>query len=380
MKKKSIPYGKQFISDQDIESVVQVLRSDFLTQGPTPGKFEDAFKEKIGAKYAVAVANGTAALHLSAIALNIKKGQKVITTPITFSASANCVKFCNGDVHFVDIDPVSYNIDLNKLEDSFKENPTICGVIPVDFAGYPVNLEQLRSIADKYGAWILEDSCHAPGGYFLDSKKERSYCGDAKYADLAIFSFHPVKHIACGEGGMITTNDRSKYERLLTLRTHGIVKKPEVNEWYYQLMELGFNYRLSDIHAALGLNQLKNLDMNLNRRQKIADIYRQELEGVGDIIMPKITRGFYHAYHLFVIKTAKRYELYKFLKAKNIFTQVHYIPLHYMPYYQNFGWKKGDLPVAEDYYNKCLSLPIYFGLENRDLEYVIESIKKFYSQ
>ena len=380
MKQRPIPYGKQHITDQDINAVVNVLRSDYLTQGPQIELFEDSFKAKIGAKFAVAVANGTAALHLSAMALGIQKGQKVITTPITFSASANCVKYCGGDIHFVDIDPVSYNIDLSKVGEAFSQDKNIKGVIPVNFAGYPVNLEVLKIIADRYKAWILEDACHSPGGYFLSSTGDKLYCGSCDYSDIAIFSFHPVKHIACGEGGMITTNNPDIYKRLMSLRTHGIVKKPEQTPWYYELEELGFNYRLSDIHAALGNSQLERLDENIASRQNIANRYYEELKNVGDIVLPKVEANVHHAFHLFVILTSKRDQLYSFLREKGIFTQIHYIPLHYMPYYQQFGWKKGDFPVAEDYYERCISLPIFYGLGEDEQGFVIDSIKDFYKK
>ena len=222
-----IPYGRQFITDEDIQAVVDTLRSDYLTQGPKIKEFEDAFASYIGAKYAVAVSNGTAALHLCAMALNVKLGQKVITTPITFAASANCVRYCGGEVVFADIDPDTYLLDIDQVRTLLEASPkgTYSGIVPVDFAGRPVNLEAFRHLSDEYGLWIIEDACHAPGGYFTDSKGNKQMCGNGNYADLAIFSFHPVKHIACGEGGMITTNDEVLYKRLLKLRTHGIVKE-----------------------------------------------------------------------------------------------------------------------------------------------------------
>ncbi|MFZ4058419.1 MAG: aminotransferase class I/II-fold pyridoxal phosphate-dependent enzyme, partial [Ferruginibacter sp.] len=221
---KPIPYGRQTITQQDLDAVTATLQSEFLTQGPQIKAFEEAFAAYIGCRYAVAVANGTAALHLCTLALNVEAGQKVITTPITFAASANCVRYCGGEVVFADIDPETFLIDYNEVKALLESAPkgTYSGIIPVDFAGRAVNLEVFRQLADEYGCWIIEDACHAPGGFFIDSKNQQQHCGNGQFADLAIFSFHPVKHIAAGEGGMITTNDEALYKKLLTLRTHGI--------------------------------------------------------------------------------------------------------------------------------------------------------------
>ncbi|HXA02859.1 MAG TPA: aminotransferase class I/II-fold pyridoxal phosphate-dependent enzyme, partial [Cytophagaceae bacterium] len=243
---KPIPYGRQHITDEDIEAVVKVLKSDFLTQGPAIGKFEKEFAEYIGCKYAIAVANGTAALHLSALALGVNEKSRVITTPITFAASANCILYCGGEIFFADIDPETALLDLNKVEEILQKNPgTYQGIIPVDLAGYPIDLERLKVICEKHNLWIIEDACHAPGAYFTDSKGVKQKCGNCAYADLAIFSFHPVKHIATGEGGMITTNRKDLYDRLLLLRTHGITRDPALMEkndggWYMEMQELGY--------------------------------------------------------------------------------------------------------------------------------------------
>ena len=375
---KPIPYGKQSITKDDIAAVVETLQSDYLTQGPKIEEFENAFATYIGVKYAVAVANGTAALHLSAMANDVLPGQKIITTPITFSASANCIRYCGADVDFVDIDPLTYTIDLNQVEDKFKKDKKIKGIVPVDFAGQPVNLEELHSIANKYGAWILEDACHAPGGYFTDSKGEKQKCGNGVFASQAIFSFHPVKHIACGEGGMITTNEEAIYKRLLRLRTHGLTRNPEEMKenhggWYMELIELGYNYRLPDILASLGISQLKKADAGLQRRREIAATYDKGLQDT-TVVTPFYQQG--HAFHLYVIQAEKRKELYDYLKTKNIFTQVHYIPVHLMPYYKQMGFKKGDFPHAESYYERCLSLPMYPTLTDDEQQYVIENIRK----
>jgi UDP-4-amino-4,6-dideoxy-N-acetyl-beta-L-altrosamine transaminase len=381
---KPIPYGKQNITQDDIDAVVDLLKSDFLTQGPTINAFEEAFAKYIGVKYAVAVANGTAALHLSNLALGVKPGDKVITTPITFAASANATLYCGGSIDFVDIDPETYLMDLNLLEEKLQSAPlgTYKGVVPVDFAGYPIDAERLRAIADKYKLWVLEDACHAPGGSFKDSQKIDQSCGNGYYADLSIFSFHPVKHIATGEGGMITTNIKKLYEKLQLLRTHGITKNPELlNEnhggWYYEMQDLGFNYRLSDIQAALGISQLKKADKGLKCRREIAQNYNKAFEETA-IKTPKIMDGFNHAYHLYIIQVERRKELYDYLREHQIFAQVHYIPVHLNPYYKNLGWKKGDFPVAEVYYEKALSLPMYPSLKAEEQAFVIEKTKEFY--
>jgi len=454
---KPIPYGRQHIAPEDINAVVDVLKSDFLTQGPKIKEFEDAFAKYIGSKYAVAVANGTAALHLCTLSLDVKPGDKVITTPITFAASANCVRYAGGDVVFADIDPETYLLDIKEVEKLLKAAPkgTYKGIIPVDFAGRAVDLEAFRKLADEYGCWIIEDACHAPGGYFIDSKDRKQNCGNGKYADLAIFSFHPVKHIACGEGGMITTNDEKLYKKLLLLRTHGITKNAEQYQntpafangidpmttndaqsandpmtaegqndaqsandypgWYMEMQTLGYNYRLTDFQAALGLSQLKRADEGLQKRKEIASRYDKAFKGMfkshkvndpmtNDLMTAEgqndarsandpmtaegqndtrstndsMTYNPSHAYHLYIIETNQRKALYNHLRKNNIFAQVHYIPVHLMPYYRQFGWKEGDLPHAEKYYAQCLSLPMYPTLSEEEQTFVIKTISDFF--
>ncbi len=378
-----IPYGKQHITCEDIEEVTKTLKSNFLTQGPKINEFEEKFAEYIGAKYAVAVSNGTAALHLCALALNVNEKSKVITTPITFAASANCIRYCGGKIAFADINPATAIIDIEQVQRLLTSSPkgTYAGIIPVDFAGYPVNLERLRELCDKYGLWIIEDACHAPGGYFIDSKGEKQNCGSGLYADLSIFSFHPVKHIACGEGGMITTNNKELYNRLLLLRTHGITKEPSLlhenhGGWYYEMQELGYNYRLTDFQAALGISQLKRADENLKRRKEIAKRYDAAFLGTKiNYSVAKYFEG--NAYHLYIIQTDKRKLLYDYLKQHSILSQVHYIPVHLLPYYQQQGFNKGDYPFAEAYYEKCLSIPMYPSLTDQEQEFVIEKILEF---
>jgi UDP-4-amino-4,6-dideoxy-N-acetyl-beta-L-altrosamine transaminase len=434
---KPIPYGRQNITQEDIDAVTEVLKSDFLTQGPQIAQFEQAFAQYVGSKYAVAIANGTAALHLCTLVLNVQPCDKVITTPITFAASANCVRYAGGDVVFADIDPETYLLNLNKVEEILKKEKDVKGIIPVDFAGRAINLEAFRKLADKYNCWIIEDACHAPGGYFLDSSGKKQHCGNGQFADLAIFSFHPVKHIASGEGGMITTNDEKLYKKLLTLRTHGITKDaglfqntPETalghqemttnntrsaNEtekmtaegpndarsandakqitgearnngrspidypsWYYEMQELGFNYRLTDFQAALGNSQLKRANEGLERRREIAQTYfdafkdKPYIKGQSGVVDG-------HAYHLYVIEVEKRKKLYEHLRANSIFAQIHYVPVHLMPYYKQFGWKEGDFLAAENYYSNCLSLPMFPTLTHEEQKFVINCITDFYN-
>ncbi len=378
-----IPYGRQHISEEDINAVVDALKSDFLTQGPKIAEFEKYFADYIGCKYAVAVSNGTAALHLCAMALGVNKNSRVITSPITFAASANCVRYCDGEVHFADIDPKTYLLDINKVRALLEKHPKgyFQGIIPVDFAGNAVNLEEFRKLADEFGCWIIEDACHAPGGYFTDSKGNKQLCGNSNFAELAIFSFHPVKHIACGEGGMVTTNDEELYNKLIKLRTHGITKDPNLMHkndggWYYEMQDLGYNYRITDFQAALGTSQLKRANDGLQRRKEIAQTYFEAFKNNKNIIgQSGVVDG--HAYHLYIIEVEKRKDLYDYLKTKDIFCQVHYIPVHTLPYYQSLGWKEGDLKNAENYYKACLSLPMYPTLTKEQQLFVIESINTF---
>jgi hypothetical protein len=395
-----IPYGRQHITEDDIATVIEVLKSDFLTQGPQIEAFEAAFAQYIGCKYAVAVANGTAALHLCVMALNVAEGDKIITTPITFSASANCIRYCGGEVVFADIDPNTYLLDINAVRSVLEAAPngTYKGIIPVDFAGRATNLEAFRELADEHGLWIIEDACHAPGGYFTSADGVQQNCGNGIFADLAIFSFHPVKHIACGEGGMITTNDEILYQRLLKLRSHGITRnKAEFTNslsfaagksvadgndfpgWYMEMQELGYNYRLTDFQAALGISQLSRADQGLQRRKEIAQKYSEEFLGQPWL---KGQSGFVegHAYHLYVIEVEDRLGLYNYLRNANIFPQVHYIPVHLMPYYKEFGWKEGDLANAENYYKCCLSLPMYPNLTDSEQQFVIQTVIGYYGK
>jgi UDP-4-amino-4,6-dideoxy-N-acetyl-beta-L-altrosamine transaminase len=381
-----IPYGKQEITEADIKAVTTALTSDFLTQGPRVEEFEKAFAQYVGAQYAVAVANGTAALHLAALALGVNNQSRVITTPITFAASANCIRYCGGTVEFADIDPSTGIIDIAGVEKMISAKPKgyYQGIIPVDFAGIPVNTEALQKITSANNMWIIEDACHAPGAYFTDSRGKQQLCGNNAYGDISIFSFHPVKHIATGEGGMITTNDPSLFQKLMMLRTHGITKDPQLlsrNEggWYYEMQDLGFNYRIPDVLCALGTSQLAMANQRLERRIVLAKRYDEAFSGHTDV-RPLISnealnrKGIQHAYHLYVIRTKNRLKLYNDLRSKNIFAQVHYIPVYQMPYYRNTGFASARYPHSEEYYSECLSIPMYPSLKDDEQQRVIASI------
>ncbi len=374
---KVISYGRQHIGQDDIDAVVKTLTADFLTQGPKVKEFEDKFAAYVGAKYAIAVSNATAGLHLAVLALDLKPGERVITTPITFAASANCVRYAGGEVWFADIDPDSYLLSIESTRKLIESKPQgfFKGIIPVDFAGLPVGLEAFRELANEHDLWIIEDACHAPGGYFTDSKGSKHMCGHGNYADIGIFSFHPVKHIACGEGGMITTNSKKLHKKLASLRTHGITKENMSEDhggWYYEMQELGYNYRLTDIQSALGITQLAKNDAGVERRNEIAEAYKKAFEG--KIKHQSLPEGSYNAHHLFVIEVEDRKGLYDYLRAQNIFSQIHYIPVHKLPYYKEIGYGSADLSNSENYYSKCISLPMYPSLSDVEQAFVIEKV------
>ncbi|NBX69985.1 MAG: UDP-4-amino-4,6-dideoxy-N-acetyl-beta-L-altrosamine transaminase [Proteobacteria bacterium] len=380
-----VPYGKQKIETEDINAVVEVLKSDYLTQGPTVNRFEEAFAKQVGAKHAVAFCNATAALHTSFKILNRGSSKKVIVTPITFAASSNCVLYEGGSLEFVDIDPTSFNLDLNKVEELLAQNPnSYQGIIPVDFAGLPVDTEKLSELAKKYNLWILEDGCHAIGGGFYDSNQRFVPVGSCVYSDITTFSFHPVKHIATGEGGMVTTNDSEVYRRLVKLRSHGMerdplkLSEPSHGGWYHEMQELGFNYRLSDINAALGLSQLSRLSQNVDSRNLIAKKYQDFCDTVGASTQRFDRAKFKNAHHLFVIQTEKRKDLYDFLREREIFSQVHYLPVYQHPYYRENGFADLNLSCAENYYRHALSLPMFHSMSSEELDFVLTALKEFY--
>lgn len=381
MEMNPIPYGRQHITQKDIDAVVHSLKQPYLTTGPVVQQFEEAFAKYVGSDFAVAVSNGTAALHLCAMALEVDNNSNVIVPPITFAASANCIRYCGGNVFFADIDENSATISLDAIESLIVSKPTgfFSGIVPVDFAGYAVDLEALRRLADQHGLWIIEDSCHAPGGYFTDSKGVQQRCGNGRFADLSIFSFHPVKHIACGEGGMITTNNPEHHRILKQLRSHGMIYQGDERlidnhgGWYMEMQDLGYNYRIPDILCALGLSQLERADEGLERRRFLAKKYDKAFEGTN--VRPlsyKDKEG--HAYHLYVVQIANRKQVYDALRKLKIFTQIHYIPVHLMPYYKDLGYKQGDFPNAEAYYDCCISLPMFPSLTDEEQDYVIDSI------
>jgi len=378
-------YGKHDISSSDVSAVVEVLKSSALTQGPKVSEFERAFSDYVGSKYGVAVSNATAALHLSVLALTPSrpKSFKVITSPITFVSTANCVLFCGGEIEFADIDSSTYCLDPNRVEELLKKNPKdYVGMIPVDYAGHPSRLADFNWLAKKYGLWVISDSCHAPGASFTHEGKIYR-AGDGHFADLTTFSFHPVKHIATGEGGIVTTNNEALYKKLLLMRSHGITKESsQMTEydggWDYEMQLLGFNYRIPDILCALGLSQLSRAKENLEKRRAVAEAYNLGLKDL-PLKLPTVEAGAKHAYHLYVIRTAHRKELYEYLKSKEIHTQVHYIPVHEQPFYIG-RYGRQSFPNSEAHYRECLSLPMYPTLSEVQQERVICEVKNFFDK
>lgn len=374
---KIIPYGRQWVDSSDIREVIKVLKSDWLTQGPKIKEFEDALCKYTGAKYAVAVSSGTAALHISCLAASIKRGDEVITSPITFVASANSILYCGGKPVFADIQKDTVNIDPEEIKK--KINPNTRAIIPVHFAGHPCDLEEIKEIAEKHNLLIIEDASHALGAEYKKSK-----IGSCKYSDMTVFSFHPVKHITTGEGGVVLTNQKNLYESLLLFRNHGITKdKKKMTKfngpWYYEMQTLGFNYRITDFQCALGISQLKKLDKYITRRRKLVSIYNKELSKIDKIILPvekPYVKSSWHIYYIRLKDASKRRLIFEELQKSNIGVQVHYIPVHLQPYYQkNFGFKSGDYPEAEDYYRSTITLPLYPKMINSEIQYVINILK-----
>ncbi len=383
---KPVPYGRQHITQQDIDAVVKVLKSSYLTQGPIISKFEKAFADYIGVKYAVAVCNGTAALHLANLAIGTDTTTNVITTPITFLATSNSVIYAGGHPVFGDINELSFTLDPEKVKELIEGEIGFKGILPVHLGGVVCDMESLKNIADENNLWIIEDACHALGGKWVDKKGHTQKVGNCSYSDMTIFSFHPVKQITTGEGGAITTNNKDIYEKLLTLRTHGMTKdtkllKENHGGWYYEMQELGFNYRLTDIQAALGIEQLKKNDEWIKKRRNLVTQYDDaftQIEQLTPQQHPDINGGY--SYHLYIVQCEKRAELYQYLKDNGINTQVHYIPVHLQPYYkEKYGYGNGDFPVAEKYYDRALSLPLYPTLTDSEQEKVISLVKKFYA-
>ena len=380
-----IPYGRQSIDEKDIAAVVEVLRSDFLTCGPQIDKFEKAFSDYIGCTHSIAVANGTAALHLSTLALGVNSKTRVISTPISFVASTNSIMYCGGSVDFVDVEPDSINLDPNRVEDLLKSSSpdTYSGLVVVNFAGLPAKIDDLRYLANKYNLWIIEDSCHALGARYLNKEGESVLCGQNSAADLSIFSFHPVKHITTGEGGMVCTNNFELAQKVRHLSCHGIERSSDklVNSkhgpWYYEMQNLGYNYRITDIQCALGITQLEGIEKNVSNRNKIADTYTKEFEKNNIKIAQQVPDNTRHAWHLFIILCEQRKKLFETLIEKDIRPQVHYIPIYDQPFYKN-KCVVHDCKNAETYYSQCLSLPMFPTLTEDDQQIVIDEVKKFY--
>jgi len=389
--KRFLPYSRQNIDKNDIKSVVQVLKSDFITQGPNIDKFEKEFAKYVGSKYTVCCATGTAALHLACLALGINSKSNVITTSITFVASANCAEFLGANINFTDIDEETHCMSVIDLEKKLKRQK-IDLVIPVHLAGHSTDMKKIYQLKKKYKFKIIEDSCHALGGKYNGYK-----IGSCKFSDISTFSFHPVKPITSGEGGMITTNSKKIYEKLKLLRTHGIQKNPGYftnkklafdrsylpNKWYYEMSHLGYNYRLTDIQAALGLSQLSKLDKYTRKRNEIAKYYLKKLKTNKFITLPTTQKGVNHSYHLFTIlidfdkiKKTKN-QVMNELASYNIGSQVLYIPIYYQPYYKKkYNYKPDDFPNSSKYYKEALSIPIFYGLKRTEQNFIIKKINK----
>jgi len=383
---KKIPYGRQDISQEDIDKVVEILRSDFLTQGPVVPAFESAIAEYCGAKHAVAVNSGTSALHIACLALGVGPGDSVWTSPITFVASSNCALYCGASVDFVDIDPRTYNMSVERLAEKLAEAeksdslPKV--VIPVHLSGQSCDMAAINELSQRYGFDVVEDASHALGGRYKDEP-----IGNGSYSAMSIFSFHPVKMITSGEGGMVVTNDEKLLKKLRTFRSHGITsdsndmhaRAPE-EIWNYQQIALGFNYRMTDIQAALGLNQLKRLNEFVAKRQQIAKRYDQLLIDL-PVATPWQHEDTYSSYHLYLIhlslddKNAHR-QVYNALREDGVLVNLHYIPVYRQPYYERLGFKEGYCVEAEKYYSGVLSIPIYPGLLEEEQDQVIASIRK----
>jgi len=390
-----IPYGRHYINNDDIQAVTDVLRGDWLTQGPKVKEFESIVAEFVGARYAVAVSSGTAALHLAALVLDIGQDDIVVTSPNTFVATANAVCFAGGSPVFVDINSNTLNIDTQLLEQYVQDNQNIKAIFPVHFGGLPCDMAKIKSMADSCGAKIVEDAAHALGAMYEDGTK----VGNCKYSDITIFSFHPVKLIAAGEGGMLTTNDKEIYQKLLRLRSHGINKEDDKyiypenacdgkqkNPWYYEMQELGYNYRITDFQCALASSQFSKLDQFVSRNREIAAVYDRSF--LDNAVIRAGQAGGYSgnsAYHIYVIQVSfedigiNRGKVMELLKERGIGTQVHYIPVHLHPYYQSRGFKPGDFPVVENYYKQALTIPLYYSLSDQEQQSVIEKLNEIIS-
>ncbi len=379
-----IPYGRQSIDDDDIAAVVEALRSDFITQGPAIEEFERTVAEYCGVKHAVAVSNGTAALHVAVLAAGLRAGERLWTSPITFVASANCARYVGADVDFVDIDPDTLNLDpvalAEKLERAAAEGTLPKVVIPVHFGGQSCDMDRISELAERYGFTVIEDASHAIGGSWNGDK-----VGSCARSWMTTFSFHPVKIVTTAEGGMVTTNDEDIAERLKLFRTHGVtrdtslMRNPSEGGWYYEQVELGYNYRLTDIQAALGTSQMRRIDGFVERRNELAARYAELLSGL-PLDVQQVLPAAHSAYHLFVVRlrdesAASRREFFDRLREAGIGANVHYIPVHLQPYYRDLGFGPGDFPVAEAYYRRAVTLPLYPAMTDADQDAVVAAVR-----
>ena len=371
-----LPYGRQWIDDDDISAVINVLKGDYLTTGPYVSIFEQEVAKYVGASYAVSFSNGTAALHGACFAAGITEGDEVITTPLTFAASANCVLYQGGKPIFADIDPKTYNIDSTEIEKKITTKTK--AIIPVHFTGQPVSLEAVRGIAKKHNLIVIEDAAHALGAVY----KQKMI---GSISDMTMFSFHPVKHITSGEGGIITTNNKKYYEKLLQFRSHGITRDQNRlvqnhGPWYYEMQFLGYNYRMTDIQAALGTSQLKKIDKFIDLRKKYASMYNEAFKHISELSIPFQDENGQSSWHLYIIRlhleqlTASRKDIFEALLKENIGVNVHYIPVHLMPYYQGLGYKYGDCPNTEKLYEEIITLPLFPAMTEDDIHDVIKAV------
>lgn len=373
-----LPYGRQSVEEADIQAVVEVLRSDWLTTGPKIAEFEEAFAAYVGASHAISFSSGTAALHAAAFTADLKPGDQAITTPLTFAATGNCILYQGATPVFADVSPDTLNLNPEKFAE--RVTPKTRAVFPVDYAGHPADLTAILEIARKHGLIVIEDACHALGA-------EHKGARVGSIADMTVFSFHPVKHITTGEGGMVTTNNPHFAETLRRFRNHGISsdarQRHSAGQWYYEMVLLGFNYRLPDIVCALGLQQLKRLESNLARRRAVANRYTAVFRDMLGIVPPAVRSEVNPAWHLYPIRldlktfVVDRAQIFRALRAENIGVNVHYIPVHWHPYYrERFGYKGGEFRVAEDAYAQLISLPMFHGMSNQDVEDVILAVRK----
>jgi len=375
----NIPYATQWIDEEDVKVVAEALKSDWLTQGPKVKEFEEKVAAYCGTKYAVALNSGTSALHAACFAAAIGKGDEVITSPITFVATANCVLYCGGKPVFADVCPDTINIDPEEISEKITARTK--AIIPVHFAGNPSAMEEINKIAKENDLVVIEDACHALGAEYKGSK-----IGSCKYSDMTVLSFHAVKHITTGEGGVVLTNEKTYYDKLLLFRSHGITKendlllKNDEGAWYYEMQTIGFNYRLTDFQSALGINQLAKLDGFVKRRREIAKRYDEAFADLDKVVALLEKEGNKSSYHLYVIQVEDRRRVFDKLRGAGVLVNVHYIPVYWQPYYQKMGYRRGECPKAEAYYAQAITLSLYPKMADEDVLRVIDSVKEALKQ